>query len=132
MADCAKSCRKLTWKFFSDQPFFANARMSTSESTSLAIPSTHPVISSSAARRVFQLASAKSVARFDGISSAARASASSGVCLYLNVSRPPGGGAAPPLDGLEGAAAGGSFLTAGAADCVLEPEAAPAAAGFLA
>ena len=36
--------------------------------------------------------------------------------MYLNVSRPPGAGAAPPLAGLEAAAApGGSFFGAGAA-----------------
>lgn len=47
--------------------------------------------------------------------SLARASASSGVCLYLKVSRAPDAGAAAALEGFEAAAAGGNFLTGGAA-----------------
>ena len=74
-------------------------------------------ISSSAVSLVFQFASAKSVAIDDGINSVANASASSGVCLYLNVSRAPGGAGvaglaafAPPV-----AVAGGFLDTGGAA-----------------
>ena len=50
-----------------------------------------------------------------GMRLAASASASSGVCLYLNVSRAPGatdGGGFAPL----AAAGGANFFTAGAAD----------------
>ena len=49
----------------------------------------------------------------EGMRSAASASASSGVCLYLNESKAPGAGAVPPLAGLDtGAAAAGIFLAA--------------------
>ena len=102
-----------TWKFFSAQPFLARARTITSASTSLTTPSTQVVISSNAANLVFQLASPKSVKILDGMRSAESASASSGVCLYLNESKAPDAGAAPPLAGLDvGAAAAGTFLTA--------------------
>ena len=60
---------------------------------------------------------------FEGMRSAASASASSGVCLYLNESKAPGAGAVPPLAGLNtGAVAAGALLAAGGA---------PAAAGGL-
>lgn len=55
--------------------------------------------------------------------SAASPSASSGVCLYLNGSKAPGAGAAPPLADLDAAAATGAFLAVGGA---------LAAGGFLA
>lgn len=61
----------------------------------------------------------------DGIISDASASASSGVCLYLNVSRA-AGAADGALDGLEAEVAGAFFT--GAADV----GAAAAAGGFLA
>ncbi len=51
----------------------------------------------------------------DGMRSAARASASSGVCLYLKVSKAPGALGAAGFDGLEDTAAGGSFFGAVAA-----------------
>ena len=126
-----------TWKFFSFQPFLPKKRTTTSESRSLTQPSTQVVISSRAAKRFFQLESPRSVANFAGISSAASASASSGVCLYLKVSSAPGPGAAPPFAGFDvaAAAAGGSFFgagaeTAGALLGALLPS--PATGGFLA
>jgi hypothetical protein len=48
-----------------------------------------------------------------GINSAARFSASSGVCLYLNVSIAPGAAGAAGFEGFA-AAVGASFFTAGA------------------
>ena len=74
-------------------------------------------ISSSAASLVFQFASAKSVAIDGGIKSAANVSASSGVCLYLNVSRAPGGAGAAGLVGFAPAPAAAvtGFLAAGGA-----------------
>ena len=53
----------------------------------------------------------------DGIRSAASSSASSGVCLYLKVSRLVDASAAPPFEGFDvvAAAVGGAvFLAAGA------------------
>ena len=122
-----------TWKFFSFHPFLPKKRTTISESRSLTFPSTQVVISSSAASRTFQLESPRSVTNLAGMSSAASASASSGVCLYLKVSKVPGAGAAPPLEGFEAAAAaaGGSFFGAGAAAGALPPSP-PGAAGFLA
>lgn len=64
---------------------------------------------------------------FDGMRSAVSASASSGVCLYLKVSRVPGTGAAAPFVGFDAAAAGAAFLTAGAEEALGPAE---AAAGF--
>lgn len=49
-----------------------------------------------------------------GINSAARPSASSGVCLYLKPSRVPGAAGAAGFEGFA-AAVGASFLTAGTA-----------------
>ena len=51
--------------------------------------------------------------RFVGSRSAARASASSGVCLYLKLSNAPGAGAGPDLAGFE-EEAGAVFLASGA------------------
>lgn len=90
--------------------------MITSASTSPTTPSTQVVISSNATSLVFQLASPKSVKILDGMRSAASASASSGVCLYLNESKAPGAVAVAPLAGLDtGAATAGTFLAAGGA-----------------
>lgn len=104
----------LTWKFFSDQPFFAKNRTTTSESNSSTAPSTHDVISSNAANLVFQFESDRSFCIAGGIRSAISASASSGLCLYLNVSSVPGGGGGGAFP-FEAAAAGIGFLEAGAA-----------------
>lgn len=102
-----------TWKFLSAQPFFAKLRTITSASTSTITPSNQVFISSRAASLVFQLASPKSVIMDVGIRSEARASASSGVCLYLKVSNTPGPAGAADLDGFV-FVAGGSFFGAGA------------------
>jgi hypothetical protein len=100
-----------TWKFFSDQPFLAKARTNTSASIVVILPLTHVAISSSAASRVFQFASPKSVMIADGSCSAASASASSGVCLNLTASKPPGVEAEFPLLGFAPVvAAAGGFL----------------------
>jgi hypothetical protein len=120
LASCQTGPGVHTWKFFSAHPFLARARTTTSASNSSTTPSTHSVISSSAANRVFQLASPRSSKILDGIRSPASASASSGRCLYLKVSRAAaaaaGADTAPPLEGFDtGAAAGTIFLTAGAA-----------------
>lgn len=102
----------LTWKFFSFHPFLAKNLTTTSLSTESATSSTQAVISSSADNLSFQLESAKSVAICAGISSAASASASSGVCLYLNESRVPGAtGPEGFADFAGAAAAAGGFLT---------------------
>ena len=86
--------------------------ITTSASSSSTDPCTQDVISSSAASLVFQFASEKSATIAVGIKSAARASASSDVCLNLKDSSAafPGAGAAAGLD-LEAAAGGGAFLT---------------------
>ena len=65
----------------------------------------------------------------DGMRSAASASASSGVCLYLKVSKAPGAGGAAPFEGFDAGAtdAGTVFFTAGA-EVALGPDA--PAAGF--
>ena len=105
----------LTWKFFSLQPFFARARKITSASTSVTTPSSHTCISSKAVNLVFQLASPRSVRIEDGISSAARMSASSDECLNLNVSRTAGAaGALAFPDFAVADTPGGSFFVAGA------------------
>lgn len=104
-----------TWKFFSFQPFFPRNRTTTSESSSGAALSIQPVISSRAASRTFQFESPRSVAYWAGIISAARASASSGVCLNLKESKAPGAAGGGALPGLP-VAAGANFLTASAAD----------------
>ena len=121
---------QLTWKFFSDQPFFAKNRTTTSESNSSIAPSTHDVISSNAASLVFQFESVKSFCIEGGIKSAMSASASSGLCLYLNVSSVPGGGGGGAFP-FEAAAAGVGFLAAGAAAGVAAAGVA-ASAGFFA
>lgn len=107
-----------TWKFFSAQPFFAINLTRTSASSVSTSCSTQEVISSKAAKRTFQFASPKSVAILAGINSAARLSASSGVCLYLKLSRPPAGGGGGGLD-FPPAAAGGGFLTAAGVEDVV-------------
>lgn len=85
-------------------------------------------ISSKAASLVFQFASANSVAIDDGTNSAANASASSGVCLYLNVSRAPGGAVAAGLGVFDPpVAVAGGFLAARGAAAVAGAE----VAGFL-
>src|SRR5258708_18873648 len=76
--------------------------------------STHVVISSKAASRVFQFASPRSVIKLAGISSVASASASSGVCLYLKLSRPPAGAGAPPFPGFDDVAAAAAAAAASA------------------
>lgn len=84
----------------------------TSASTSSTMLDSQVFMVSRAASRVFQLASPKSVMISVGIRSAARASESSGVCLYLNVSSAPAAtGAEAALDGFA-AADGGGFLGA--------------------
>ena len=102
-----------TWKFFSFHPFFAINLTTTSASTCSTTLSSHVVISSTAARRVFQFAFARSADKLDGIRSVASASASSGVCLYFTVSNAPG---APGVAfGFGGpVTVDGNFLTAGA------------------
>lgn len=127
-----------TWKFFSDHPFLPRNLTTTSESSDSADDSTQPVISSNVAKRVFQFESPRPVANSAGIMSAARASASSGVCLNLKVSNDPWAGGAPPFAGLA-AAAGTIFLTCGAAAAGAEgaglPESPPSEAvpaGFFA
>jgi hypothetical protein len=110
-----------TWKFFSPQPFFAKARTITSASSLSISPSIHKASSSSAANLVFQFASARSAVTEDGNNPAARASASSGVCLYLKLSRAPGAWDGEDLEVLEEAGCDG-FLAV-----VL-----PTAGGFLA
>lgn len=104
---------KLTWKFFSAHPFFAKVRIITSESTSTITPSNQELISSRAANRVFQFASPKSVKMDAVIKSAAKVSASSGVCLYLKLSKAPGAAGAADFAGLA-LVAGGGFLGGGA------------------
>jgi len=85
----------------------------TSESTCSTTPSSHPVISSTAARRAFQFVFPRSADILEGIKSAARASASSGVCLYFTVSNALEAAEGAALDFEGPAVAGGNFLTAG-------------------
>jgi hypothetical protein len=68
-------------------------------------------MSSNAANLVFQLVSARSVKKDDGIVSTARTSASSGVCLYLNVSRATEVVEAPVFDDFVVIGACGFFAT---------------------
>ena len=88
------------------------------------------------ANLVFQFESPKPVAKLVGIMSAAKASASSEVCLNLKVSSAPGAGGAPPFAGLaaaEAAAAAGIGFFGAGADAADGPPSPPAAAGvFLA
>lgn len=69
-------------------------------------------MSSKAVSRVFQLASAKSFKIDGGMISAARASASSGVCLYLKVSSAAGAAGGGALDGFAAEEAGAFFAGA--------------------
>jgi len=103
-----------TWKFFSFHAFFAINLTTTSESACSTTPSSHVVISSTADRRVFQFAFPRSADILEGIKSAAKASASSCVCLYFTVSSAPGATRETALDFDSPAAVGGNFLTAGA------------------
>ena len=102
------------WKFFSFHPGFLPRNLNnTSHSQFCASLSSHVPNSSKLASRTFQLPSPNSAAIFGGTKSAARASASSGLNLYLNVSDATAGAAAAlPLEAA-GAAAGGSFLATG-------------------
>jgi hypothetical protein len=118
-----------TWKFFSFHPFFAINLIKTSLSISPIVPSSQVFISSNAANRTFQLVSAKPVATSAGMRSAASDSASSGVCLYLNVSSAPGAVAAAGFPDL---LVGGSFLTGGGATAAAAGASPAATAGFLA
>jgi len=102
-----------TWKFFSFHPFFAINLTTTSESTCSTTPSSHVVISSTAARRAFQFAFPRPADKSEGIKSVARASASSGVCLYFTVSNVLGAAGGAALDFEGPAVAGGNFLTTG-------------------
>ena len=102
-----------TWKFFSFHPFFAINLTTTSESTCSTTPSSHVAISSTAPRRAFQFVFPRSADILEGIKSAAKASASSGVCLYFTVSNVLGAAGGAAFD-FEGPVAGGNFLTTGA------------------
>jgi hypothetical protein len=118
-----------TWKFFSFQPFLAKNLTTSSLSTSSTIPSSsQAIISSRAARRVFQLASPKPSRICAGIKSKMRSSASSGVKRNLNVSVATGG--ADLAEALAPAWAA-TFLPGGA-DLAAPPDASAAPAGFLA
>ena len=103
-----------TWKFFSLQPFLAKARTTISASRPSTSFSSQLDISSKAASRVFQFASPRSIMIDEGIKSAARASASSGVCLYLTASRFPVAVGAPALPVFVAAVAAAGFFAAGA------------------
>ena len=88
-------------------------RTITSQSAESTTPSIHCAISSNALRRNFQFESPKFVAISVGINSAARASESSGLCLYLNVSRLPDAAGTDGLVGLEEEAAAAATAAAG-------------------